>query len=392
MSHGLVILRSLNWIVLGWLLIARTLLAEMPAPLVQLAGVTMGTTYSIQYVSGETGASREQLHRLVEAKLDALDAIFSTYRSDSQLAQLQQAEQQTWQPISRELFEVLELSQAIKQRSGGAFDIQIAPLVALWKQAASLQQLPSAEAITQQQRTLATQAWELRKSPYAIRKESPQFMCDVNGIVPGYAVDQLAQLLDQEKIAEYLIELGGEVRAQGNRPWQVAIETPAGETATQHRQVLFTLPMVSGAVATSGDYRQGYEIAGKRYSHILDPRTGWPVPHRQASVTVVMADCASADAWATALSVLGPEAGLRLATEQNLAVCFVTKTSTGFDQCPSPAFAARFPQVSAHRMSPSGVHWWMAFVGGCVVLLVVWMLLRQKAPRTANSSASEMVS
>jgi thiamine biosynthesis lipoprotein len=181
---------------------------------------------------------------------------------------------------------------------------------------------------------------ELAADGRSLRKTVPGLQLDVNGIAPGYAVDLIAERFDALGIRDYLVELGGEVRARGNspagRPWRVAVEAPlSGERKP------FALVELDGlAVSTSGDYRDFREVSGRRFSHTLDPRTGAPVTHGLASVSVVHPSAAHADAYATALMVLGPDAGMALAGRLGLAALFIERGADGqpFTERSTPAF------------------------------------------------------
>jgi thiamine biosynthesis lipoprotein len=182
---------------------------------------------------------------------------------------------------------------------------------------------------------------EMRASPPALRKAAAGVAIDLDGIAPGWAVDRLAERLEALGVRDYLVEIGGEVRARGDSPeqrrWRVAVEKPlAGERVAQA-----VIELGNNGVSTSGDYRDYREMDGRRISHTIDPRTGLPVAHRLASVTVVHASVAAADAWATALMVLGPEEGMALARREGLAALFVEhgRRAGEFDEAETPQFA-----------------------------------------------------
>jgi thiamine biosynthesis lipoprotein len=161
---------------------------------------------------------------------------------------------------------------------------------------------------------------------------------NLSAVAKGYAVDQVALYLDAQRIEHYLVEVGGELRAKGMSPrgshWRIGIERP--DSLMRNAQV--ALPLVNKAVATSGDYRNYVEKDGKRYSHTIDPRTGWPIDHKVASVTVVHDESAFADAWATALMVPGLTEGQKLAEQHGLAVFWIVRSEDGFDTAMSSAY------------------------------------------------------
>ena len=191
----------------------------------------------------------------------------------------------------------------------------------------------------------------LRPSQYGnklhalVRKTEPELYCDLSSVAKGYAVDRTAERLDELGLASYMVEVGGEVRTKGTNargaPWQMAVRKPvAGKIA-----VWRVIPLSGKAMATSGDYQNFYEVDGRRISHIIDPRTGRPIDAALASVTVVHDSCMAADAWATALTVLGPEEGLRLAQLRGLAVVFIMRDEAagGFSEFMTTAFERAFP-------------------------------------------------
>jgi thiamine biosynthesis lipoprotein len=189
--------------------------------------------------------------------------------------------------------------------------------------------------------TIGHDRLQLREQPPALRKAVPELTLDLDGIAPGWAVDRIAGRLESLGVADYLVELGGEVRARGRspagRPWRVAIERPV----PGQRRPLGVIELdVPGSVSTSGDYRDYREIGGRRVSHTIDPRTGRPVDHALAAVTVVHVSAAAADAWSTALMVLGPDEGMAVAQRQGLAALFVTRSAaTGqFGESATPQF------------------------------------------------------
>jgi thiamine biosynthesis lipoprotein len=178
---------------------------------------------------------------------------------------------------------------------------------------------------------------EIRPDPPALRKQAPGIEIDLASVAKGYAVDLACETLDQMGVSDYCIEVGGEVRTKGlnarGLPWQIAIESPAAEGGF-HCMV----PLSGQAMATSGDYRIYGEQDGARFPHIIDPRTGRPVRHDLASVSVIDPSCARADAWATVLMVAGPEAGYELAVREKLPGLFIERTHEGFIERTLPGF------------------------------------------------------
>ena len=181
---------------------------------------------------------------------------------------------------------------------------------------------------------------QLRETPPAVRRLRPGVQLDFSGVAKGYAVDEVWDLLSEADLSDYLVEIGGEVRTRGTRAdgraWSIGIESPDRTGVTE------AVPLRDAAIATSGDYRNYFEHEGERYSHVLDPRVGWPVSHGLASVTVIASSAATADALATALLVLGPDTGLQLAVDQGMAVRLVVSTAEGLKVLLTPAYEAGF--------------------------------------------------
>jgi thiamine biosynthesis lipoprotein len=171
-----------------------------------------------------------------------------------------------------------------------------------------------------------------------VKKQNPELYLDLSGIAKGYAVDQVGLLLEKQGISNYMVEIGGELRLKGknskNKPWRIAIEKPSSDRQTIQK----VLPLSDISLATSGDYRNFFEANGVRFSHTIDPRTGKPITHKLASITILSDTTMKADALATALMVLGADEGYRIAEEENIAALFIIKTKDGFVEKLSPSF------------------------------------------------------
>ncbi len=297
-------------------------------------GQTMGTHYTVKVLGAQEG-----LAALIQSGLEAVDARMSTYRSDSELSRFNQSSEQIFS-ASPQLIEVMEMAQTISGLSGGAFDITVGPLVNAWGFGPNKRQNPPDEAEIQKLLSrLGHQHLHIEREAGQLRKDLPELYCDLSAIAKGYGVDQLAELLLKEGYKNFMVEVGGELRVEGRnaegKPWQIGIQLPSSE-----EQALQEVISISGiAMATSGDYRNYYEKGGERISHTIDARTGKPIKHRLASITVLHPRCALADAWATALNVLGPEEGFRLAERERLPAFFVIRDPEGhFIERATPAF------------------------------------------------------
>ncbi len=304
----------------------------------------MGTSFTIKVSRLPENADEASLKTGIKTLLDALNAELSTYEPESPLSRFNKSENTEWQPVPAALFNVLEEARRISDLSGGAFDISVGKLVNLWGfgtepmsfTAPDEKRLAETLAITGY-RHLAIDGQTLR-----IKKELPQLYLDLSAIAKGYAVDRVAQFLERQGIADYMVEIGGELRLSGKNisqgDWKIAIEKPTPEK----RMIQKVIPLSNIAMATSGDYRNFFESNGVRYSHTIDPRTGKPVTHRLASVTILHPSSMTADALATAMMVLGETEGFELAQKQNIAALFIVKTAEGFEEKSTFAFTEFF--------------------------------------------------
>ena len=306
----------------------------------EVTGTAMGTSYSVKVVDAARSLDQAVLAEDVAECLEAVNQQMSTYRDDSELSRFNAAVADQWFGLSPATYRVLKEAERIHEITGGAFDPTVGPLVKLWNFGPGRQptdRVPSDEQIAEARAVVGMHHVDLRAQPPAARKDLAAVYLDLSAIAKGYAVDQVAELLDAQGMTDYMVEVGGEVRTRGrnaeNLPWQIAIERPTNGSRTIHR----VLALRDRALATSGDYRNYFEIEGARYCHILDPRSGRPVSHRLASVSVLSDSCMTADALATALFVLGPEEGLAWAERENLAALFLVKDGDGFVERLTPA-------------------------------------------------------
>ncbi|GGC97385.1 FAD:protein FMN transferase [Undibacterium terreum] len=312
-----------------------------------LAGNSMGTTWSVKLVRPDHLAL-EQLHAGIQQRLDSVVEQMSTWLDSSTLSRFNRAEAGSWHALPPEFFKVLDYALYIAQQSNGAYDPGVGPLVNLWGfgPGGRHDQAPAAAAIDHAR---AARGWrEVKLDRLEQRALQPGGVyIDLSSIAKGFGVDHVAQYLQEQGVQSYLVEVGGELRGYGckpdNDPWWVELEQPLPlSSAATHdgspQKNLIALHEMS--VATSGDYRRFFEHKGRRYSHTIDPRTGYPVEHALASVTVLHTSCMIADGLSTALTVLGVQEGMDYARSQNIAAYFVSRTAQGFEECMSPAFEA----------------------------------------------------
>ncbi len=296
-----------------------------------VSGNTMGTSYTVKIV-GITSQDLAAVEAEIAAELIAINAAMSTYQSDSVISRFNRSGATSWFDVPQNFVEVANAALLVAQQSGGAFDPTVGPLVRQWGFGADdAQQLPPSDSELEQLLAFVghTQV-EIRMEPPAIRKKVAQLELDFSAIAKGYAVDQLALIIESHGIDDYLVEIGGELRVSGDNadgePWRVGVEYPDADGVTVQSGLLLN----SGGVASSGDYRNYRQIGDTRYSHIIDPRSGAPVTHNLAAVTVVADSAMLADAWATALMVLGAEQGRRISESKPLAALLVQREAEQF--------------------------------------------------------------
>lgn len=305
-----------------------------------ISGATMGTYYRIQADCPVRLRAAEFDQRLRE-----FNAVFSTYEPESELSQLNLADNRQWRVVSPPLMTVLEAAARLTRESGGAFDPTIGALVNLWGFGPEDEPLaPDASRLADVLARTGFSAVQLDPSLPALRISAPRKI-DLSALAKGRAVDELAATLAELNCAAALVDIGGEIRVFGESPagraWRLAIEQP-GQLVDSERP-LPVIVITGGAVATSGDYRNFRELNGKRVSHLIDPRSAEPISHGLASVTVWHPEAMWADGYATAINVLGPEEGQALANRAKLAVAMLIRTADGrFEPWMSDAFAARF--------------------------------------------------
>jgi FAD:protein FMN transferase len=339
---------------LALLLVATALLAWFacrPTPQMQagpsLTGQTMGTMYSVKLARLPAGIEVDTLHRKVEQRLQQINALMSTYQHDSELSRFNRYQQDDWFEVSAETAKVVAIALEISRLTQGAFDVTVGPLVNLWNFGPDPKrdQMPTAEQVEQARVRVGYQQLEVRLSPPALRKRTPEIYVDLSAIAKGYGADAIAQLLIDRGIADFMVEIGGDVRTGGTRhdgqPWRIGVEKPIGHL----RSVQQIVGLSAQSLATSGDYRNVFEYEGQRYSHAIDPTTGYPVRHQLASVSVIHHQCSMADAWATALLVVGPDAALQLAQDHSLDVFLILRTDQGFEERMTDGFS-RFLQTN----------------------------------------------
>jgi thiamine biosynthesis lipoprotein len=301
---------------------------------VTIEGQTMGTTYSVKIVGDDVPDS---LKAKIDAELVHVNDLMSTYQADSELSRFNESPIGEWFPASEGTLKVLALSRELYELSGGSFDVTVGPLVNLWGFGPDplIREIPPQDTIDEAMGRIGFDLIEVREG--AVRRTVDAYV-DLSAIAKGYGVDRVAAILDEHAYENYLVEIGGELRAKGindrGTPWRIAIERPD----TGQRMPFKAIEVSNVGMATSGDYRNFFEVDGVRYSHTIDPSTGYPITHGLASVTVLATTCARADGLATAISVMGPERGMRMAEEQGIAAFAIIKDHGEFHEVRTLAF------------------------------------------------------
>ena len=316
------------WVTVGVVLIA--ILIGCPGRReIKLNGKTMGTTYHITIIGGPFTVAGS-LQKAIDDRLDAINQSMSTYLPESEISRFNRmAAIGQPVPIGRDFQAVMQIARQLFQLTRGAWDGTLDPLIDLWGFGRSKRpqtHIPAADDI---QTKLADVGFNhIRILPDgSLSKDRPSVSLDLASVAKGYAVDAVATQIQQEGFTDYLVEIGGEVFAAGVRidgqPWRIGINKPEADAPLD--QVYHVVNLKDRAFATSGDYRIFFEIQGRRYSHIIDPRTGYPVSNGVVSVSVTADTCAMADGLATALMVMGVEAGIELVNRMAGVECLIVR-------------------------------------------------------------------
>lgn len=272
----------------------------------------MGTSYSIKYIGSSKTSDEAKI--LVEKALLKFDLEMSNWNPDSWVSLFNTAYRTGDFEVSENVAKIIELSLDLHQKSSGAFDISVSPLIDLWGFTQHKRSsLPKPEIIEKLQKRIGSQYLNLDLKNLSLHKSKASLQINCSALAKGFGVDLIATLLEEElQCQNYMVEIGGEVRCKGKPPtrnsWRLGIRQPNAK-----KSGLFGIVDLNNqSLATSGDYHNFFELDGKRYSHIIDPRTGQPVQHQLCSVSVISPSCALSDGLATACLVLGVEKGLKL--------------------------------------------------------------------------------
>lgn len=320
---------------LGWAAAAAAIWGCTPwlssKRIVAAGGEAMGTTWSAKIVAPDRGWDRDRLAATVQGALDFVDVAMSTYKPYSEVSRFNLYPPRQWFSFSPQAFKVIEAGVEISALSGGAFDITVGPLVDAYGFGAAgrVTAPPDAAALAAALAAVGSDKLSLDRARHRVLKTHAGTRIDLSAIAKGFAVDYAVQALRSAGVTSMIVEVGGEVWAEGRKPdgtaWTVGLEAPSPEGPVVAR----ALPLDGAGMATSGDYRNFYGDGDARITHIIDPRTGRSVQRPLAAVTVVASDTMTADAWATALMVLGLDAGLETAERLRLRARFVVADPEG---------------------------------------------------------------
>ncbi len=309
-----------------------------------LQGNTMGTTYNIKVVATIEQVETLQLQQKIDAVLKQVNQEMSTYIPDSEISRFNNLQSTESVEVSAGFARVLAESIRLGELSDGKLDITVGPLVNLWgfgpKQRPET--VPNDDVLSSTRARVGLN--NLHLDGNQLSKDILNLYIDLSTTAKGYGVDVVAELIEANGIANYLVEIGGEMRLKGFKHtgelWAIAIEKPILDPSGEQRAVHQVVIPKDNAVATSGDYRNYFEKDGQRFSHIIDPDTGKPINHNLVSVTVIYPSSMTADGLSTTLMVMGTEQGMKFAVENELAALFISKTEHGFTE----KFTVKFKQ------------------------------------------------
>jgi len=315
-------------------LFLQTACTENPLKPFQLQGSTMGTFYHITVIADKNTFNAKQAQLNIEQELKKINQQMSTYLPSSEISKFNKTTNKNWFSVSKSFAHVVYQSMKISQITNGSFDITTGSLVNLWGFGASYKNIiPSQHEIHRVLQQTGYHLLDVCLNPPALKKQNTALTIDLSAIAKGYAVDRISEKLLKQGFINHLVEIGGELKASGinfnKQPWSIGINIPDKSYNTSNKVYKKPLLLNNEAVATSGDYQNYFEKKGTRYSHTIDPATGKPVTHKLASVTVVSKSSMHADAFATALMVMGEVKGKQFVQKENLKVFMLIRNNEG---------------------------------------------------------------
>lgn len=341
------------------------------AEAIQITGPTMGTYYKVVIDSPPEGLDTDLLQDKIEAKLVKINQQMSTWDEASEISKFNQSDSTDWFEVSPQFAGVVVEAKRIFELSEGAFDPTVEPLIKLWGFGdRRRKEIPSDDAIADALKQTGMGNIEVRLEPPSLKKKVSGLQLNLSAIAKGYAVDAVAEVLKNDGLLSYVVDIGGENKAGKSKasgsPWKLGVESPVGGLQR-------VLRLTESSVATSGDYRNFFKMNGVTYSHTIDPTTGWPMKNPPASVSVICESCMTADAWATAMMVLGAKRGGEIATASRLSVMFqevsdddqIVETTFGaFAETEDAAVSAKTPGKDSASMP------WFPFAAAAAIFLI----------------------
>ncbi|MBF9002457.1 MULTISPECIES: FAD:protein FMN transferase [Vibrio] len=317
------------------LLITATVSAALagcnqPPEIQKVQGYAQGTTYHISWWT-DKDVDTKTVEKQFKDKLAQIDKELSTYRDDSYISEFNQSDSIDWQSASSDFIHLIEVARMVNRDTQGCYDPTITPLFKLWGFQKGTLEVPTADQIASVKKELGLDKVLIDTKTMRIRKTMPNVQLDFSSMGEGYTIGKLSKILEDDGIHNYLVEFGGDMKIRGHKPkgqkWRVAIERPVPTEEGIQPYKIVTINSEKGVTLdTSGTYHHSFDAKGKKYSHILDPRTGAPVTHDLVSASVFGDDPEISDAWATAMLCLGPKVGKAVALRKNLEVFFIEGT------------------------------------------------------------------
>lgn len=304
-------------------------------------GHTMGSTYSVKLLKLPAGVDAQAVEHTIAKILEHLNALLTTYNANSEVSRFNNSHSTDWFLVSKDVCAAVAESLRVSRLSGGAFDITVEPLVELWGfgPASPRTDLPTMGEIQTALRRVGYQHIQAQCDKPALRKDQADVAIDLSSIGHGYASDRVAEYLDSLGVQNYLVDVDSDMRGHGinpyGQPWSIGVEKPIPATSELERVIY----LKNSSSATSGTYRNFFTAGGKQYSHLLDPKTGFPITHGFISVTVMTQKVMTASVLGTTLAVLGPEHGYDLAVKQGLAAIFLRYNGKTVEEKITPQMA-----------------------------------------------------
>jgi thiamine biosynthesis lipoprotein len=325
---------------------------------IALTGRAMGTTWSAKFLQSTDPLDPTTLSQRISSALEHLESIFSTYRPASELSRFNISTSTGWQPVSPELARVAAASRDLSALTDGAFDGTVAPLSVLWGFGSTRRTatLPTDTEIAAARARVDYLRLEVRLAPPSLRKSNPLLSADFSSMAKGFAADSVSELLSSLGATDHLVQIGGDIKTGGTHVWRTGVSrpTPLYSSPPSPVSVVRLVSLAGTALSTSGDAQNSFIVAGRHYGHLIDPRTGHPASSSLASVSVIHPSCAASSALATALFVLGPDAGFALAVRERLACLFTARDGTTLIHRATPEWERYRPPSSPAQSPRSG--------------------------------------